>query len=110
MRRSQAKAGMRNTPRSSSHSPETKYRATSDPPETWRPYCCRYPVPSGVASGSLNKLNAVTLSCLQYCASIGARTVCVRKHWTPLFGWELESGLVVLGFVIHPRYAVGYGL
>src|SRR5437762_10452350 len=107
MRRSQAKAGMRNTPRSSSHSPETKYRATSDPPETCRPYCCRYPVPSGVASGSLNRLNVVMLSCLQYCGSLSARTVCVRKHWVPLFGLEFAAELVSVALWTHPRYAVG---
>src|SRR5207244_12840847 len=103
----QEKPVRRQCPRSSSDSPDTKWRVTSEPPGAWRPYCWRYPVPSGEASGSVNRLNEVRLSCWQYCGSVVARTVCVRKHWVPLFGLEFAAELVSVALWTHPRYAVG---
>jgi hypothetical protein len=99
--------GIRSNPISSSHSPEKKYRATSTPPDTCTPTCPRYPVPSADASWSSKRLNAETLSWRQNCGSLGARTVCVRKHCTPLVGVELVDAVVP---VRQPRYAVGHVL
>ena len=53
---STAKGGIFSCETSFSHSPDTKYRDASVPPDTCTPYWFRYPVAFGDDMGSLNRL------------------------------------------------------